>query len=800
MAKRRKQKRPGMVDAGYPDPLLKSGDGDDEAGEPQSSDEDILKEACERWDYSVENDTENRKQYKDDYNFTYTPGSQWDDSLRAQRNVWKEPCLEFNQLTQFVHQVVNDQRQNRPGIRIHPAGGKASEEAADIRQGMVRSIEYHSKAESVYDTGYECSVVGGRGWWRMLTEFEPMSFNQRIVIKAIKDALSVRADDNYEEPDARDRKWLFVQEALTKDEFTRRYPKAKPLDWDSIDKTWTDGRDTVIVVDYYRRIARTRTLVMMSDGAVGWLDTMPPPPPNVKEVARREAEDWEVEWFKLAGGQQVLERYECPGKYIPVIQTVGDELLLEGKRTFQGLIRHAKDPQRMLNYGMTQQAIHLALTPRAPWVAAAGQIEAYKDIWKNANVDNYAYLPYDPQEINGVIVPPPQRTQPSMPDAGWLNWTQQQIAMIKSTIGMYENSLGQRNNEQSGRAILAREKQGDNATFHFSDNLSRAIALTGEIAMDWLPVVYDTRRIVHIVGLDGSRKQVELNQPGVDVAENGAIKSIKLNSLNDDGQYAVVVEAGPSYATKRQETADKLAQLVKAFPPIMQVAGDLVVKAQDIPDADALAERLRFALPPAIQEALRAEEQGNKPPDPKSMMLANQLKQMQGMLQKAGQEVQRLQSGIAEKMQAAQMSAQATKEAADRASQEAMVKAQNDTVKAIRQAEFDSSLKIRLAMIDQQTALRKAAIDRATKLEVAVMATEAEQEQQRMVLEAEAYARAAQQQVDDEHHYSTLAAEQEATTVEQEMAQRQHEDQMEQQRAAMEQQAAAAAAQTGATE
>jgi hypothetical protein len=310
-------------------------------------------------------------------------------------------------------------------------------------------------------------------------------------------------------------------------------------------------------------------------------------------------------------------------------------------------------------------------------------------------------------------------------------------------------------------------------------------------------VVYDTRRIVHIVGLDGARKSVELNQPGVDVDEMGAIQSIKLNSLNDDGQYAVVVEAGPSYSTKRQETAEKLAQLVKAFPQMMAVAGDLVVKAQDIPDADALAERLRFALPPAIQQALEAEEQGNKPPDPKSLMLANQLKQLQAVLQKAGQEMNRLKSGIAEKMQAAQMSAQATKEAADRASQEAQVKAQNDTIKAIRQAQMDATLKTRLAMIDQQTAIKKAIIDRATKLEVAEMGYAAEADQQRMVLEAEDYARQAEMQQADDHHYSTLDATMQQHNDQQDFAQQQHSDQMDQQRAEAESAAEDSADTTG---
>ena len=479
-------------------------DDDDEV--QSASDKAILEEACERYERIYDDDKDNRDAHREDFHFVYTPGRQWQADVKAMRDKWKEPSLEFNQLKQFVHQVVNDQRQNRPGIRVHPASGEASEEVADIVQGMVRGIEYDSKAEAIYDTGYEGSVVGGRGWWRVVTEYESSeSFNQKIVIKSIKDATTVLGDLDYLEPDGRDRRFVFVLETVPKEEFKTKWPDAQPLDWDKIDANWR-GDDTVVVADYYRRVCKKRTLVMMSDGAIGWLDTMPTPPEGVRELARREAEDYSVEWFKIAGGQQILEKYDVKGQYIPVICTMGDEALIDGKRIYQGLIRDAKDPQRMLNFGMTQQAVHLALTPRAPWVAAAGQIDEFKDIWKNANRENYAYLPYTPITVDGIAVPPPQRQAPASPDQGWLNWTQQQLGMIKSTIGMYENSLGAKGNELSGRAIVARERQGDNSTFHFADNLSRAIALTGEIIVTWLPYYYDTQRIVHIVGLDGARK------------------------------------------------------------------------------------------------------------------------------------------------------------------------------------------------------------------------------------------------------------------------------------------------------
>ena len=687
--------------------------------------DDILEEARERFERVQDDDKENRDNAREDFHFVYTPGKQWDEQTRQKRSQWKEVCLEFNQLKQFVHQVVNDQRQNRPGIRVHPGDGKASKETADIIQGLIRGIEYQSKAEAVYDNAYQSAVVMGRGWFLIDTDYEnAASFNQRLCIEPIADALTVYADLDYSEPDGCDRQFVFVTKALHRKEFAKQFPDAEVLSFDQIDTRWKDN-DDIIIADYYRRVCKKRTLVMMSDGAQGWKDEMPTPPPGITVTAEREVDTYYVEKLIVAGGQQILEKRELPIEYIPVICVPGDEFNIDGKRVYQGLIRHARDPQRMLNYGMTQQAISLALTPKAPWVATVEQIEGYENIWKDANQNNYSILPY--KHIDGVA--PPQRQQGSQIDAGWLNWSQQQIGMIKSTVGMYENSLGQRGNEQSGRAIVAREKQGDNATFHYVDNLSRAIGLAGRIIVQWIPVIYDTERIVHIVGPDDVRKMVTINQPTIDPMN--PLKAIKMNDVTE-GEYAITVEAGPGYATKRQESAETLTELVRAYPPMMQLAGDLVVRAQDIPDADVIADRLKAALPPQILQAEQAKEQGGKAPDPRVMAAMQQkdqqLQQAQQLLQQAAQEVQSLKSGAQEKMMTAQIDAQLEREKLQAESQMSMAKAQADAQAMLEKAQLEAQVTLQKAEIEQATAIRKAMIDRMTKLQIAEMHETAAQE------------------------------------------------------------------------
>ena len=620
-------------------------DDDSKPDSDERDDDAILTEARERYTQIAEDDRENRDNQRSDFEFVYVQGKQWTDEVRARRTGWDEPCLEFDQLKQFVNQVVNDERQNKPAILVHPAGGGASKEVAEIEQGLIRAIEYDSNAEAAYDNGFQSAVVGGRGWWRVCTEYEKPqqgkpSFNQKIVIKPILDALTVYASLDYEQPDASDRPYLFVIEKVKKTDFEKRWPKAEAVSFDTMEGNWKEGKDIIFVADYYRRVCTYRTLVAMSDGAVGYKDEMPPPPPGVFEVKSREVESWSVEWFKLAGGQQILEEYDCPGEIIPVIQTTGDDILIEGKRMYQGLICKARDAQAMYNFGMTQQAIHLALTPKAPWVAPQEAIEDYQNIWKNANTQNYSVLPYKHKDRDGQPIERPTRTAPSMPDAGWINWCGTMTQVMRSTIGMYENSLGMKGTEISGKAILAREKQGDVGTFHYVDNQHRAIALTGRVIQSWIPVYYDTEQIVHIIGKDGVRKMVTINQTTMQPTGDATnpLRAIKVNDLTS-GDYAVAIEAGPGYATKREETAEKLMSLVNSFPQMMQVAGDVVIKSLDISDADIIADRFKFALPAPIQQALAAQEQGAKPPDP---VMAGKLMQAEQKAQLAAQAIEKL--------------------------------------------------------------------------------------------------------------------------------------------------------------
>lgn len=676
--------------------------------------EDLLSEARERYDYSCDYNTENHDRQREDTRFVWVKGAQWDDEDSKAREGSGQPTLEASQLTQFIKQVVNDQRQNRPGILISPASGDASKETAELLQGMVRHIEVDSQAEAAYDQAYEHAVTGGRGWIRVLAtyeegEFSPEgAFNQKLIIKRVQDPLTVKEDPDYREPDGSDIGWCFITERISRKKFEASYPDADPLNWEDTSEysDWFDGKDDVIIADYYRRVKTSRTFVMMSDGSVGWLDTMPKPLPEGITVERtREVEDWKVEWYKVAGGQQILETLEWPGKTIPVVPVPGNEVYVDGKRQFQGLIRRARDTQKMYNYLISAAAERVALAPKAPWVMAEGQDEGRENLWKSANRTANSRLIYKPVTIGDQLAPPPMRQPPVAAEMGLLNHAEMCKGDIKSILGMYESSLGQRGGETSGRAILAREKQSDNATFDFVDNLSRSIALVGRICIECIGKVYDTPRIVGIVQPDDTKKTVAINQPGAQSVDpyTGALNAIRLNDVSK-GKYAVTVKTGPSYATKRMESSESMMAFVQAVPQAMGVAADLIAKSQDWADADVIGERLEFILPPEVRAQIAAKKEGKAPPDPALMQQMQQkdqqLQQAMQMGQQLAAENEKLQAGDqakAAEVQARSAEAQA-KIAAD--AEVARQKMASDAILARERARLDVQTKLETKMIE----------------------------------------------------------------------------------------------------
>ena len=583
---------------------------------------------------------------------------QWPQDVLATRGsvqgqtVNARPCLTINKLPQHVRNVTNEQRQNRPSGKVIPADDRADPEVAEIFDGIVRHIEYMSDADVAYDTACDNQVTFGEGYIRLLTEYcDEDTFDQDIRIGRIRNAFSVYMDPMIQDPCGSDARYCFITQDITISEFERMFPNATPITTlrtqgvgDASMGYWLN-EDVIRIAEYFYVDEVKATLNLYPGGMTafkGSFEARQMEAMGMEPLRTRESSKRVVKWMKT-NGFEVLEERDWVGKYIPVVRVVGNEFEVDGEIHISGLVRNAKDAQRMYNYWVSQEAEMLALAPKAPFIGYGGQFEGYEHQWKTANTQNWPYLEVNPDATDGAgnSFPLPQRAQPPMAQQGLIAAKMGASDDIKATTGQYDPSLGATSNERSGRAILARQAQSDTGTYHYVDNLARAIRHVTRQIIDMIPKIYDTQRIARIIGMDGQTSMAKINpmqpEPVRELKDQNGITIEKIYNPGV-GKYDVVVTTGPSYLTKRQEAMDAMSQILQGSPQLWAVAGDLFVKNMDWPGAEELAERLRKTIDPKLLQdqddpALQAANQ-------QIQVLTQEMQAMQQMLQNVQQSME----------------------------------------------------------------------------------------------------------------------------------------------------------------
>ena len=628
------------------------------------SKKDVLDTMRSRLTMAIGAYADSREDELDDLRFyAGSPDNQWQwpaDVLATRGSVQGQtinarPCLTINKLPQHVRQVTNDQRQNRPSGKVIPADDRADPAVAEIFDGLVRHIEYMSDADVAYDTACENQVTYGEGYIRVLTEYcDDDTFDQDIKIGRIRNSFSVYMDPTIQDPCGSDAKWCFITEDLTREEYERLFPNAQPITsimasgvGDQSLSNWVN-ENTVRIAEYFY-IEYEPTTLNLYPGNQSFFEGSPEDKMmkqnGLKPVKSRRVQRKKVKWCKT-NGYEMLEEADWAGQYIPVIRVIGNEFEVDGQIYVSGLIRNAKDAQRMYNYWVSQETEMLALAPKAPFIGYGGQFEGYENQWKTANTTNWPYLEVNPDVTDGqgAVLPLPQRAQPPMAQTGLIQAKMGASDDIKATTGQYDSSLGPTSNERSGKAILARERQTDTGTYHFVDNLARAIRYTTRQIVDLIPKIYDTQRVARIINMDGETSMVKIDptqpEPMKKIVdpENPDIVIDKIYNPGV-GKYDVVVTTGPSYMTKRQEALESMSQILQANPALWGVAGDLFVKHMDWPGSQELAKRLAKTIDPKILQdedkspQLQAAEQ-------QIQAMGQELDQMHQMLQHVNQSVE----------------------------------------------------------------------------------------------------------------------------------------------------------------
>ena len=597
-----------------------------------------IKQIVELFKDDLERESENRNAAEADIKFAKL-GEQWPEQAKREREQEGRPCLTLNKMPTFIRQVVNDSRINSPQIKVKPVDDDADPDTAEVLSGLIRNIEYTSQADVAYDTALDAAVTGGMGFWRVATEYcDEQSFAQDIFIHRITNPLSVVFDSHSESLDGSDWRHASLIDHLTEDELKRRHKAKKDVGSFDGEVGQNDDEDLIRIAEFWHVDEVSEKLLMLSDGSVLTEDEYLKPHPEIgiplKDilsdlgvVVARERKSSKREVKQYICGSEIIETNDWAGKWIPIVPVFGDEVFCNGKRYLKSLIRDAKDSQQNFNYWRSGATEAVALGPKTPFIGPSGAFDSAAGKWATANVKNHPYIEYD----GGIA---PQRQPFVGVPAGMLQEAMNASDDMKAIIGIYDASLGARSNETSGKAIMARQREGDVSTFHFIDNLAKSIAHTGRILVDLIPKIYDTERVIRVIGADGESKNVPLKQQ----TEHKGVQRIFDLGV---GKYDVAVDTGPSFTTQREEAATQMIELIRGYPNAAPIIGDLLAKNLNWPDADEIAKRLKAMLPPQIQQ-LESEE--GLPPEAmqKIQALQQQMQQMGQQMQQGMTEFQKV--------------------------------------------------------------------------------------------------------------------------------------------------------------
>lgn len=531
----------------------------------------------------------------------FANGNQWDESNKAKRTSKNRSSLTFNMIRDLSDYIVNNAISNQPNIKIHPVGDGANKNTAKLLDGLIKTIQYKSNADSAYINALTLAVQGGVGWYRVLPKEK---YNKTcLTIEKIKDPTSILVDPEAEMDDFSDAEYLFVVKNLPKEDFEERFPDKTSKSMNSSSKQWY-SIDSVRICEYW---------VL---GADGYWDQY------------------------VISGEDILEaNTNYMGIHLPFCFVAGKEVYIDGTRDFYGITRDLRDPQKLLNYTKSETADYLARGTKAQWLVEAAQIQGeYQRIWDHQNMDQLNYLPYN-RGTNGTA---PQRIDPPTPPTGLIQASVDCMNDIRTIAGI-RDPMKDIPQSQSGKAINLQIQQGNIGILRFINNLNKSIKRCGEILIDLIPYYYSEPQVLEILGLDGNITTAPVNQAYED---NGEIVEHNLTV----GEYGCIVSTGPNYQSQKEEALDKLLEMSQRNPQIAQIGGDIIIKQMDFQGADELADRLRATIPPQV---LAASNQSNQDKGVQLQALQNQLAQQMQQSQQMQQQMEQMNQALIQAQQMA---------------------------------------------------------------------------------------------------------------------------------------------------
>jgi hypothetical protein len=579
-------------------------------------DERILYRARKKWKRAFDFQSNADKFFREDVKFANADArnnDQWPEKVFTARDGQQKPCLTINKVRTHNRMVINESLKNKASIKLRPTGGEASYEAAKIMQALAQRVEYISKASLSYKKAITHQVEGGIGYATLETGYvDDKSFDQDIYICGVKDPTCVYLDPDIRQSDGSDANWGLVFSKDPKEEFNTKHPKYKDLVGTStfgMDDFWVTADHVMTAMFYERTQDKDELITYLNEDGTRFKGHRSEIEPDLYKIVKaqiqsgeldgqfREVVTQDVKWYLIAG-DQIIDRGDWIGKYIPIARLPGEETIINGKLDRKGLTRFLISQQLMMNYNASAQIQFGALQGKAPYTGAAAAFEG-QEAWKNSNVEDYAFLPFNHLDDEGEPLPPqalPQRTQPPTGAPIYAQGMKDAQDQMMMASGQYQAQMGENENAKSGKAINERQRQGDTATYDFTDNQYDFFRHLGVMIIDLIPKVYDTKRILQVLAEDGTRQQITIDpdaEEAIQELSKDADESKEIVFNPTVGEYDVMSDPGPNYATQRQEAWNAIATILQQSEALTAVIGDLLFKFGDFPGAEEIMERLK---------------------------------------------------------------------------------------------------------------------------------------------------------------------------------------------------------------
>jgi len=540
-----------------------------------------LKELKDLHQKAYDYNTITREKASDDLVFAWV--TQWDDNLLGESQLQYRG--EFNIIRRATRQIISDLRANPVQVDYEPLGAATSDDA-DLLDGIYRTDDKENTSIEAFDNASSESVNCGIGAWELYTEYETNAEgddNQVIRRRPLYEAnnntfwdpsakLLDKSDSDYCSilvPYSEDGYKDLVKD-LTGEDIEDAAMSSFSDPEESYTFPWAAGQNKLIYVTrfYHREKVKDKVLTL-ADPFGQSLRVRASSISEIEDelidegyeiVGEKEIKRWQITLY-IASGSDILETYEIAGENIPVVPQYGERAFVEGEEHYEGVVRLAKDPQRLRNFQLSYLADIVSRSPRPKPIFWSEQLGKFQHMYEEDGSDNnYPYYIQERYDANGVELPGGpigQMPEQSMPTA-----LIQSIELSREAVG----DVAPANVPQdiadvdlSGKAVAALQNRLDEQSMVYQQNRKHALRRDAEIYASMASEILDSPRTVTITKPDGTRDSVQIMEY---VQDNETGEMVAVNDLTGKS-FKVYADIGTPYASKKQETIEQLGTMAE---------------------------------------------------------------------------------------------------------------------------------------------------------------------------------------------------------------------------------------------